>query len=126
MPGRKPKTPYVKLVTGNPGRRPIDVPSGPELREGPLKAHGKLTKAQAAIWKRYIDTAPWLTEHDAPKAYAWVCLQARHDEDPAEFTAALHGQLRMLAAELGLDLSTRARLGISTKRDDDPNSHYFS
>lgn len=123
--GKKPKPPYLKIVQGNPGRRPIEIPSGPESREGPLKPPKKLTKEQAALWKRFIDPAHWLTDFDAPKAYAWVCLQAQHDEKPGEFKAALHGQLRLIGSELGLDPSSRARLGISTKRNDDPNAKYF-
>src|SRR5688572_3262407 len=97
--GPKPSAPYVKLVTGNPGRRPINIPSRPESREGPLDPPRKLTEPQSVLWTRFIDAAHWLTEFDAPKAFAWVCLQARHDDDPAEFTGALHGQLRLLASD---------------------------
>lgn len=122
--GKRPKPAYLKLVQGNPGRRPIEVPSGPDVREGPLRSPKKLTSAQSAIWKRFIDTAHWLTEHDAPKAYMWTCLQAQFHAD-TEMKPAAVGQLRLLGSELGLDPSARARLGISTKKDDDPNAKYF-
>lgn len=123
--GNKGKPPYLKLVTGNPGRRPIRVNPYIEDREGPLKPPHRLAKPQASLWRRCIDSAHWLTDQDAPLAYAWVCLQAQHDDAPDEMGAAKLCQLRLLASELGLNPSSRARMGVSTKREHDPTDEFF-
>src|SRR5690606_6908213 len=111
--GTKPKPPALKLVTGNPGKRPIAGAAAgggdqaPHMREDPLEPPKKLTKAQAALWKRFIDTAWWLGEHDVTKAYMWVCLQAEYIRSPTNMVAARIAQLRVLGTELGLDPSAR-------------------
>lgn len=124
--GAKPKSPFLKLVTGNPGRRPIRVPSGIEHRTGPLRPPRKLTRPQAALWKRFIDRATWLNDFDAPTAYAWVVIQSEFQADPEAVQAARLGQLRLLAGELGLNFSSRQRLGIGHgEKEEDPNQKYF-
>lgn len=123
--GNKGKPPYLKLVTGNAGKRAIQIPNAVERRQGPLKPHRKLTKAQAQLWEAFIDPAYWLTEFDAYKAWLWVSLAAQHDYDPESFGAMKLGQLRLLASELGLDLATRQKMGITTQQNEDPNDKYF-
>lgn len=124
--GTKPKPPALKLVTGNPGHRPLpvattDVP----VRETPLSSQKKLSKSQRVLWERFIDRAWWLSDADVPKAYMWVCLQAEHDKAPGDMIAARIAQLRALGSELGLDPSSRARLGISSEQRTDPSDRFF-
>jgi phage terminase small subunit len=114
--GRKPKPPDLKLVTGNPGHRPIpgvDQQAPPEIqvRDEPLDPPKKLTKMQQVLWDRFINKAWWLTDHDVPKAYAWVCLESEFEKAPVKMVAARFGQLRILGSELGLDPMARARMG---------------
>jgi hypothetical protein len=136
--GPKPKHPDLKLVTGNPGHRPIagaekkdgdgggdEPPAGPDMRETPLVPHRKLNKAQLELWKRFIDTAWWLTEHDVPKGYMWVCLQAEYDKKPGKMIAARLAQLRVLGSELGLDVAARSRMGVARGQKKDPTDKYF-
>ncbi len=128
LSGRKPKPPALKLVTGNPGHRPIEGTgdaAAPPVREAPLVPHRKLTKAQRALWDRFIETAWWLTDHDVPKAYAWVCLQAEYDKAPVKMVAARIAQLRVLGNELGFDPSERGRLGISSGQRKDAADEFF-
>ena len=126
--GTKPKPPELKVVTGNPGRRPLpEATTNVPVRKKPLRPHKKLTPAQSALWKRFIDTAWWLTEHDVPFAYMYVCLQAEHDSDPLSMNAALIAQLRVLGSELALFTTSRARLGLGAKAPGaDPTEKFFS
>lgn len=126
--GTKPKSPALKLVTGNPGKRPIADESAPEIevREKPLEPHRKLTKAQRFLWDRFINTAWWLNEHDVAKAYMWVCLQVQFEKKPEDMNSNKIGQLRILGSELGLDQSARARLGINGGTKKDPADKFFS
>lgn len=125
--GRKPKPAALKLVTGNPGKRPIpDEAPEIDIRESPLQPHRKLTAAQRRLWDRFINTAWWLSDHDAPKAYMWVCLQSEFDKKPSDMNANRITQLRTLGSELGLDPSIRSRLGVSGGKKKDPADKFFS
>lgn len=122
--GAKPKPPGLKLVTGNPGRRPI--PEGEaETREHPLEPPKKLTVAQKRLWDRFIDTAWWLGEHDVAKAFMWVALQAEFERSPAKMVTSRISTLRALGSELGLDPAARTRMAGDGKKED-PADKFFS
>lgn len=124
--GRKPKPAHLKVVTGNPGRRPIER-GEPELfvREEPLAPVKKLTKAQRALWDRFINKAWWLADHDVPKAFMWTCLQAEFDRAPSKMAASKVAQLRLVGSELGMDPASRARLGVGSAPKTDPAAKFF-
>lgn len=107
--GRKPKASVIKLVTGNPGRRPLNaaepIPTGRPTPPKPLSGR------PLVLWRRYISRAWWLTEFDAPKAWAWVHLHAEMEDDPKAFLSSRLAQLRALGSELGLGPASRARFG---------------
>lgn len=123
--GQRPKPAALKLVTGNPGKR--EIPEAEfEVRETPLEPPRKLSQAQRRLWDRFINTAWWLTEHDVPKAFAWVALQAEFEKSPAEMVASRIANLRALGSELCLDSSARARAGIgSGKKSTNPAARFF-
>ena len=98
------------MVEGNPGKRRLPAVEDIEYREGDLEPPKKLTKAQRVLWDRFVNTARWLTDHDTPKAYMWVCLQARYNAKPNDATAAMIGQIRALSSELGFDPGARIRI----------------
>ena len=125
--GNKAKPAALKLVTGNPGRRPIqpEAVGDIEMREEALVPPRKLTKMQQERWSRYIDPAWWLTEHDAPKAYMWVCLQVEFEDSPSDMNSARIAQLRVLGSELGFDPSSRARMPAANGKKKDPADAYF-
>jgi hypothetical protein len=123
--GRKPKPPGLKLVTGNPGRRPL--PEGDiDVREAPLEPPKRLNKAQQRYWDRWINTAWWLDEHDVPKAFMWVCLSAEYEKSPADMVASRIANLRALGSELGLDPASRTRMAGSGGSKADPSDEFFS
>jgi len=124
--GTKPKPPALKVVTGNPGNRPIPGKNTEiEFREKPLDPPKKLTKVQQRHWDRFINTAWWLTDHDVPKAYTWVCLWSEFLRKPSDMNSARVSQMRILASELGLDPGERARMGVGSGEKKNPNDKYF-
>lgn len=114
--GRKPTPLALKLITGNPGKRPL-----PEMKPdseqtapgGPVEKPKKLKKAVADVWDRFIARAHWLTWADGPKAVMFCHLTVEYDKDPTAMIASRIAQLRALQSELGFDQATRDRMGIS-------------
>lgn len=128
--GRKNKPVSLKLVTGNPGNRPIedDFAVDADLaHDNGLEAPKKLLKREQELWDQFVRPAHWLTHFDAPKAFMWVKLQVQFEKKPADFAASMIAQLRALGSELGLDPSTRSRMAGSSddKKKDDPAAKYF-
>ena len=115
--GRKPKPAHLKVLEGNPGKRPFqpDLAAG-ERPEGGIDPPRPLTRRPRQLWEAYIRPADWLTTFDAPRAFMWAHLQAEFEADPAAMTAARIAQLRALGSELGLDPSSRARAGFQLQR----------
>ena len=120
--GRKPKPTHLKLVMGNPGRRPL--PQGEPAVAGVLVKPARLKGRAAQLWDEIAGAAPWLAPLDAYKLHLFVELQAQFEASPRKMVAARIAQLRAVASEIGLDPSARARLG-AARRDDDPAAKYF-
>src|SRR6185312_16415805 len=131
--GTRPKAAMAKRLAGNPGGRPLhppampdhpgstDRPSAPDRPRPPVK----LTGRARGVWNKHIAAAHWLTSADALKAWAFCQLQAQFEEDPSAFTAARIGQWRALGSELGLDPTSRARLGVEPAAPYDPVEALF-
>ena len=113
--GAKPKAPHLKLIEGNPGKRPIIADPAAEQPadfDNGLEPLRKLKKRQRELWDGYIRRASWLTEFDIPRAFMWVELHAQFEADPAGMIAGKIAQLRALGSELGLDPGSRVRLNV--------------
>lgn len=122
--GRKPTATVIRLATGNPGRRPI--PMGEPVPNGAIERPAGLKGKPAALWDRFIARASWLTWADGPKALMWCHLQAEFERAPGKMVASRISQLRALGSELGLDPSSRARLGGSGRdKPQDPAERFF-
>ena len=107
--GRPPNSPNLKLVQGNPGRRPIPEP-GPEVAEGlrkPLFLRGRA----AELFEEVEPLCPWLRAPDSHALAIWAKLVVEAERSVAKMPASRLAQLRGLAAELGLTPGSRARLG---------------
>ncbi|MGH7184886.1 MAG: hypothetical protein ACREIB_01235 [Pseudomonadota bacterium] len=112
--GKKPTATVIKLVTGNPGNRALPKEGAEPTPQGPIEKPPLKGKA-SDLWDRFIARAFWLTWADGPKALIWVHLQAEFERAPAKMQSARIGQLRALGSELGLDPSSRSRLGAALK-----------
>lgn len=120
--GTKPKATVIKLVTGNPGHRPL--PTNEPMPAGRPSPPIKLTGRPLALWRRFVVRAWWLSDADSPKAWLWVQLQAEAEAGVATMTAARIGQLRSLGSELGFDPASRARMGTPPPNRDAAESYF--
>jgi P27 family predicted phage terminase small subunit len=139
-PGPKPKPSWLKVVTGNPGHRPINedepVPVG-DIVEPPPWFDDK----QRAEWSAAIDAAPagLLKQLDKSMLVVWVCAKVLHAEAVQKVTqfgaliktpvtgapmqspyvSIMNRQAALMmraAAEMGFSPSSRSRVSIAQKR----------
>src|SRR5215472_4774287 len=94
MRGRKPKPAYLKLVTGNPGKRPLPPPL---LQLGPIERPKRLGGKAGELWDGVIARCWWLAWPDGPKALVWCHLQAEFERSPRKTIAARIALLRGFA-----------------------------
>jgi phage terminase small subunit len=108
--GNRPKPSVLKLIAGNPGgRRLHDEP----IPRGKPRKPAWLTGRGAELWTEVSGFGFWLTVADAYKLASWCDRQADF-ENPrkrSKWTAADRREHRAAGSELGLDPSSRARLG---------------
>lgn len=144
--GRKPKSTVLKLVSGNPGKRPlndaepqpvvlVDLTSPKSLdsygrqcwnRNAPvLQGIGILTEADVDLLTLYCDAySQWRRASIAVRRlkptddlYRRVAVSVERARD----------QMRLLASELGLSPSSRSRLSVGTGASDvDPMEELLS
>lgn len=122
--GRKPTATIVKLAMGNPGRRALPQ-NEPEAAGKPVKPP-RLRGRAAVLWDEVVACASWLGTADSYKLHVWCELQSEFEKSPKKMLSARISQLRAAGSELGLDPSSRARLGKDTGgKKDDPAKSYF-
>lgn len=139
-PGRKPKPSWLKVVTGNPGHRPINeaepIPSG-DLIDPPAW----FDDAQKAAWTEAIAAAPpgLLKALDQSMLCVWTCAKVLHAHAATQvakygaliktpvtgvpmqnpYVAVMNRQAALMmraAAEMGFSPSSRSRVSIAQKR----------
>lgn len=124
LAGRKPTATVVKLATGNPGNRPI--PQDEPQPVGALVKPPKIRGRASQLWDEVAALAPWLTSAESFKLHVWCELHAEFERSPRKMVAARIGQLRAAGSELGLDPSSRARLGkVGDGKPKDPTDRFF-
>jgi phage terminase small subunit len=109
--GRKPTPSHLKLVRGNPGRRPINH-SEPKPALGPIKP-ASLRGRASRLWDDYapqLERLGILTVLDGAMFALWCELAAEAERKGPKMVAAKIAQLRALASSFGLDPSTRSRM----------------
>jgi P27 family predicted phage terminase small subunit len=135
--GRKPKPTWLKIVTGNPGHRPLNVDE-PQLvgNLAEMAAPAWFSELQRAEWDRVLRDAPYLKNADRDILVAYcvaVSLYAESVQKVAQFGmlvkapatgtpmnspyyTALNKQARMikeLGSELGLSPASRSRVSVA-------------
>ena len=144
--GRKKKPTLLKLVTGNPGRRPIN-PTEPEPAPGEVLAPDWLDEEGRKKWAEVLENCHWIAPADGDMlalycdAYSHYLKAQRLSiktplvkttegkmiKNPA-WTArneAFH-QMRSAGSELGLSPSSRAGISGGGERRDEIAEKYFS
>ena len=127
----KPKATAIKLLTGNPGKRPL--PENEPQPEGEVICPASVSKDADAqkIWDYYapmLEAQGVLTCWDVHMFGAWCCLVAEFECDPRRFNAADLSQMRGLGSAFGLDgPKSRAQMSVGDgkKKDKDPAEKYF-
>lgn len=124
--GRKPVPTHLKLVRGNPGRRPLPrsepMPGGVPVRPAWLSGRG------AELWAEVLRFGFWLTRADGYKLAAW-CERQADFEDPEErrkWRAADRREHRAAGSELGFDPTARARIGAPPPAAKDESARFFT
>jgi hypothetical protein len=119
-----PKPTALKLVTGNPGKRPLPenepMPDGALLKPKWLKGRG------ARIWNENCGKFFWLTEADSHKFAVWCGIYAEIEADLSHVNTARVAQWRVLGSELGLDPCARAKMATPGKKNRDEADKYLA
>ena len=144
--GRKKKPTLLKLVTGNPGRRPINS-SEPEPSPGEIVAPAWLDEDGLRKWSEVLPLCPWITPADAD-TLALYCDSYSHYrkaqrlsiktplvktqegkliKNPA-WTARNEAfqQMRSAGSELGLSPSARSGIRVDERNPNDLAAKYFT
>lgn len=120
--GQRPKPRALKIVTGNPGKRPLGEPEF--VPAGPVEKPGFLKPEESRIWDTYapeLIRMGTLTSADVHQFAAYCGLAAMLEEGVRHMNAAQINQMRQLAASFGMDATARARLGAHGNGDKAPN-----
>ena len=128
MPGRKPRPTHLKVVEGNPGRRPLNKRE-PKPRGSAVKP-GFLSERARVAWDAHapeLTRLGLLTSVDGVMFAVWCELVAEFERGPADMPSSRISQMRALASSFGLDPSARARLGGSGDvKAEDPAEAFFA
>jgi hypothetical protein len=124
--GQRPKPAHLKLVEGNPGKRPIPK-AEPTVSGKPAKP--KYLKGRSAeLWDEVLESAVWLTTVDAYKLANWCQMEADRERNGEKWSEARRREWRSAGSEMLLDPIARARMGI--KQDGathkDPAEEFFA
>lgn len=118
QPGAKPKPAHLKIVTGNPGKRPVNVePTSPELGKPPAG----LSAPHKAAWLELVKSAPnGVLKHADSQLLELTAKLLCQMRDADEVSANLATQLRQCLGELGMTPSARARLAVAPPKAVNP------
>lgn len=123
--GARPKPTALRLVEGNRGHRRI--PEGEPVPVGKPVKPAWLKGRPAALWDEVMGFAFWLTVADSYKLAAWCDRQRDFERQRKTWTAADRREHRSAGSELGLDPSSRARMGTKDgAKKKDSTDHYFA
>lgn len=73
----------------------------------------------------FLESANILSLADASLVAHYAVLEAKFRRDPESFSATLHGQLRLLRAEVGMTPQGRLKIDTDGPAAEDPAEQYF-
>ncbi len=127
--GQRPKPAILKIVEGNPGGRPIPTDE-PAPGGEPVMPRWLRRQRAIALWDEVTGFAYWLTVADSYKLAAWCDRQADFERSRKKWTVSDRREHRTLGSEIGLDPSSRARMGSPNvkpkQQQQDPAAKYFA
>ncbi len=112
--GRRPKPTALKLIAGNPGKRPINAHE-PDAGEADLTPPPELSDAARAHWERL---APMLarsgvlkqSDRDLLATYAEAYAAFVESVRNGKINVSLVGQIRQMLGEMGMTPAARSRI----------------
>ena len=118
--GRRPKATRLKLIQGNPGKRPLNDQE-PEVIEPLGDPPAGWAGGAKALWHEIVECAPngVVTKADRHLVEIAVRLLAQIRGD-AEVNAATVTQFRQCLGEMGMTPSGRARLSVVKTKEANP------
>lgn len=118
--GRKPTATHLKVVTGNPGKRPLNADEPEAAGELGAPPAG-WTSEQKALWWEIVNAAPAgvLTESDRFLVELAVRNLAQVRASP-DMTAAQSAEMRRCLGEMGMTPGERGRLTSPKKGGGNP------
>jgi phage terminase small subunit len=125
--GRPPKPVELRLIQGNPGKRPIPkntpLPKGVLVMPTWLNGNKPTWKVRARkLWDEMVPVLTWLSAPDSFKLADWCFSQAENEQcGHSDWTVARRSEHRRLASELGLDPTARARMVGGGNDPDEPD-----
>ncbi len=127
MVGRQRTPTALKVVKGNPGKRPL--PENEPDPRGEVKKPAFVKYRATRFWKQFapeLERLGVLKSTDVVMFGVWCCLVAEFDESPRSFNAAKLAQMRALAASFGLEPSSRSRFSVPQPKKKDGAEEFFS
>jgi P27 family predicted phage terminase small subunit len=144
MRGRKPKPTRLKLITGNPGKRPLSAGEPKPARPDTLRAPSGLSAGAKRCWRqvaRQLHDAQILTQLDRPALALYCEAFARWTQAngqiqrfgaivkapsgypiPSPYLSIANkafDQMAKIMAEFGMTPSSRSRINAEPPMDDD-------
>lgn len=117
--GQRPKPATLKLVTGNPGKRPVNdaEPQAKELGPPP----NWFTPEQRLVWQELLAAAPHGVIKESDRVILELTVRLVIDvRSYPTVQAAVATQLRQCLGELGMSPSARARLSVGSGKKTNP------
>lgn len=133
--GRNRKPTVVHLLTGYNGRTagnrllPEGEPTDTEPAVKPPYLDDPENTKASILWDEYapaLIAMGTLTFTSSPIMATWCVLEAQWRRDPKSMNAALLGKLLECAGKLGMDASSRAKLGVVPKPKKSKADDYFA
>lgn len=126
MRGRRPKPTVLKVLEGNPGKRPL--PKHEPKPQGMAEMPGWLRPGAVKVWNEYaprLEGLGLLTDLDAETFGQWCTLTAMFRRKPAEMPAGKIARMDAIGQRFGLDPSSRARMSVKPQEPKDDEARFF-
>jgi phage terminase small subunit len=128
MRGRKPKPTVLKLITGNPGKRPLNKEEPkPDLLDGPITAPSWFNEPAKREWDEqisYLTQNGVIGKNELSILTQYCQLYGDYVSDAQSrrpMNAAIIAQMRGLRADLGIGPSVRSKF-VKGKKSEPANS----
>lgn len=115
--GRNPKPTALKILQGNPGKRPL--PDNEPQPTGKAVMPGWLLVGAREVWAEFapiVGGMGLLTDADAETFGRWCSLAAEFRLCPTSMPANRIARMDALESRFGLDPSSRAKLGMASQK----------